>query len=253
MAGKKQNVHERVRQAVRRFWQTRRQQGEAQGSRSGRRDAGNRTVATGGKQFDGFNDLLCGLLTQSGVPEEMIHRASRAAVTLPGYFRPTKQWDIVVVGHERLLAAVECKALCGPSFGNNYNNRVEEAIGSATDLWMAFREGAFSTTPKPVLAYLLLVEDHQRSRSPVTVSERHFPVFEQFRDASYLDRCAESVRRLLRERCYDVACLLSSPRGRGVRGEYTEPAPDLSFDQFARLLAAQVSSLHTVVARGDCV
>jgi hypothetical protein len=33
-----------------------------------------------------------------------------------------------------LVAAFELKALGGPSFGNNYNNRVEEALGSAVDL-----------------------------------------------------------------------------------------------------------------------
>jgi hypothetical protein len=32
------------------------------------------------------------------------------------------------------VAAFELKALGAPSFGNNYNNRVEEALGSAVDL-----------------------------------------------------------------------------------------------------------------------
>jgi hypothetical protein len=27
-----------------------------------------------------------------------------------------------------------------PSFGNNFNNRSEEAIGSASDIWIAYRE-----------------------------------------------------------------------------------------------------------------
>jgi hypothetical protein len=33
-----------------------------------------------------------------------------------------------------LVATVEVKSQVG-SFGNNFNNRVEEAIGSATDFW----------------------------------------------------------------------------------------------------------------------
>jgi hypothetical protein len=47
-----------------------------------------------------------------------------------------------VVADGRLLAGVEFKSQVG-SFGNNYNNRTEEAIGSATDIWAAYREGAF--------------------------------------------------------------------------------------------------------------
>ena len=51
-----------------------------------------------------------------------------------------------------LLAAFEFKSQVGPSFGNNFNNRTEEALGSATDLWTAFREGAFQTSQRPWLA-----------------------------------------------------------------------------------------------------
>jgi len=35
------------------------------------------------------------------------------------------------------------------SFGNNYNNRTEEALGSAVDLWAAYREGAFKPSRGP--------------------------------------------------------------------------------------------------------
>jgi hypothetical protein len=62
---------------------------------------------------------------------------------LPGFFRPTKDWDMLVVHEGHLIAAVEFKSQRGPSFGNNFNNRTEEAIGNATDLWTAFREGAY--------------------------------------------------------------------------------------------------------------
>jgi hypothetical protein len=48
-------------------------------------------------------------------------------VTLPGYFRPTKLWDVLVIHDKRLLAAIELKSQVGPSFGNNFNNRTEEA------------------------------------------------------------------------------------------------------------------------------
>jgi hypothetical protein len=44
---------------------------------------------------------------------------------------------------------MEFKSQIGPSFGNNFNNRTEEALGSATDIWAAYREGAFKPSSRP--------------------------------------------------------------------------------------------------------
>ena len=55
--------------------------------------------------------------------------------TLPGYYRPTKQWDVVVWGTDGApLVCIELKSQNGPSYSNNANNRAEEAIGNAYDL-----------------------------------------------------------------------------------------------------------------------
>jgi len=66
---------------------------------------------------------------------------------------------LLVVKNGRLLAAIEAKSQVGPSFGNNFNNRTEEAIGSALDLWTAFREGAFNGGIQPFLGYFFMLED----------------------------------------------------------------------------------------------
>lgn len=184
--------------------------------------------------------LVADLLVERGLPESVIFRNGREDLTLPGFFRPTKQWDLIVVASDSLLAAVEFKSLCGPSFGNNYNNRVEEAVGNSTDLWTAYREGAFQTSPRPFLGYLMLLEEAEASTRAVAVHERHFQVFKDYRDASYANGCEESVRRLMRERCYDAACLLLSSKPAGARGGYIEPARDLAFEHFAKLLCNHV-------------
>jgi len=41
---------------------------------------------------------------------------------------------MLVINEGRLIAALEFKSHVGPSFGNNFNNRAEEAIGTAHDL-----------------------------------------------------------------------------------------------------------------------
>ena len=126
---------------VRHFWQTRADQ-----KASGRRDQGSRSAVTGGKQMDGFVDVLQAAILATGIPGECIFTARDKE--LPGYFRSSKQWDMVVVKDNALIAAIELKSHVG-SFGNNANNRAEEAVGSATDFWTAYREGAFLTSPQP--------------------------------------------------------------------------------------------------------
>ena len=90
----------------------------------------------------------------------------------------------------------------------------------------------------------MLLEEAEGSTRPVAVQEKHFKVFGEFREASYTTRCEESVRRLMRERCYDSACLLLSKKPAGARGDYTEPARELAFSHFAKLLCNHVLAAY---------
>jgi Restriction endonuclease XhoI len=47
-----------LRRAIKHFWSTRKSQARKQGSKSGSRDAGSRTAVTGGRQMDGFVNLV---------------------------------------------------------------------------------------------------------------------------------------------------------------------------------------------------
>jgi hypothetical protein len=227
--------------AVRRFWETRREQAAKQ-KRTGGRDQGKRSEATGGRQMDGFNDVLRDILTKQGVPDECIF-SRKGALELPGFFRATKQWDLLVVRDGALLAAIELKSQVGPSFPNNFNNRTEEAIGTAIDTWTAYREGAFAPSAQPWLGYLLLLEDCPESQAPVSVSEPHFPVFPEFKRASYAKRYELFCQKLVRERRYSSACFLLSDRTRAQDAvNYTEPSLELSASQF----------VHGLLARAAC-
>lgn len=112
-----------------------------------------------------------------------------------------------MVANGQLVTAIEFKSQVGPSFGNNFNNRVEEAIGNATDIWTAYREGRFGQAPRPFLGYFFLLEDTPKVHVPVKVVEPYFAVDPVFKDASYAARYEMLCRRLLRERQYDAACL----------------------------------------------
>jgi len=234
-----EQLEARLREAVRHFWLTRDQQSTRQvGALDA--DRGGRSAVTGGKQMDGFVRLVRERLIAAKVPESCI--AVDRQVELPGWFRAEKKWDLVIVHERELLAALEFKSQIEPSFGNNFNNRTEEALGSATDIWAAYREGAFKPSARPFLGYLMLLEDCDRSRSPVKVASPHFPVFPEFRGASYRDRYAILVEKLLRERLYDGACLLLSRASSAATGDYTEPNSELTFAKFLTPLVAQVAA-----------
>lgn len=219
------------------FWNTRETQAAKQGAASGVRDSGTRTAVTGGAQMNGFVGLVRALICSNGLPDASVY--CERAVELPGWYRPEKKWDLLIVHHRTLLAAIEFKSQVG-SFGNNYNNRTEEAIGSAVDLWAAFREGAFKPSERPWLGYLMLLEEAPGSMRGVTAQTPHFPVFDEFRGASYARRYEILLTKLVRERLYDGACFLMSTAGRGPQGEYSEPSEELSFEKFLTPLLARV-------------
>jgi hypothetical protein len=235
------DLRQQLRKAVRTFWSTRVKQFEHQGAITGQRDHGNRGAVTGGKHCDGFIQLVSRILLDTGLPHEAIF-ARCDSMSLPGYFRPTKEWDLIVVMDGLLLVTVEFKSHIGPSFGNNYNNRTEEALGSATDFRHAYREGAFKPSPSPWLGYFMFLEEAEGSTRPVKVQEKHFPVFPEFHQASYAKRYELLCQRLVRERLYDGACLLMSSRRGGIKGEYREPLEELRFLNFATSLTAHVSA-----------
>ncbi len=235
-----------VSEAVRFYWETRTKQLEKQ-SGSGAKDQGLRSAVTGGAQMDGFLELLSKLVIEAGVDRSHIYY--KESVELPGYFRPTKQWDFLVVVKGQLVAALEAKSQVGPSFGNNFNNRTEEAMGSALDLWTAFRENAFGTAVRPWLGYLFLLDDCPKSRGAVAVKEPHFKVFEEFRNSSYAKRYELFCRRLLLERHYDAAAFLLSGSQNGLQGHYIELAPDLTFQKFAQSFVAHVAAFSGRIKR----
>jgi hypothetical protein len=208
---------------------------------SGVQDMGSRGAVTGGAQMDAFADLISDAIIEAGIPSSSIFK--KKAVELPGYYRPEKKWDLIVVHNGVLGAVIELKSQMGPSFGNNFNNRTEEAIGSATDIWVAYREKRFGAHMfRPWLGYLFLLEDCEASTSPVSVREPHFEVDEAFKGASYKTRYGIFCERLVLERVYDASCFLTADfSSRDVR--VNELNPNLSFERFISSMKRQMQAL----------
>ncbi|MBF0110073.1 MAG: PaeR7I family type II restriction endonuclease [Magnetococcales bacterium] len=229
-----------VREAVKAFWIGRSAAVQKQQS-SGKADQGERAGVTAGKNMDGFVALVEKVVRQNGLSRADIH-LERRVLTLPGYFRPTKLWDMLVMNNGRLIAALEFKSQVGPSFGNNFNNRTEEAIGTALDLWTAFREGAFGDSQRPFVGWLMLVEECDGSRTPVKDRSPHFPVFSDFNDASYADRYDILCRKLVREQLYTTASVVLSPRTAEKTGAFSNLSEMTSLRSFIASFAGHIAS-----------
>ncbi len=234
------NLKKRLSEAVAQFWRTRAGQQERQGA-GGQRDAGTRGSVTGGAHLDGFVKLVRSLLVEGGLADACIYPNAKTSI-LPGFFRATKEWDLIVVLDDILIATVEFKSQVG-SFGNNFNNRVEEALGNATDIHRAYREGAFAPSPAPWLGYMMLLEHCPKSTRPVGVEEPHFKVFPEWQGASYSKRYELFCQKLVRERLYNAACFLTSSREEGERGEFHEPNVEVNFKTFASSLIGHASAI----------
>lgn len=229
--------------ALQQFWSGR--------SRSGTSQPGGRGAVIGGKNLDGFVELTQAIAIECGIASDAMFFTGRSA-TLPGYFRATKNWDILIFHDNNLVAALEFKSQVG-SFGNNFNNRTEEAIGSAVDILEAARSGAFypenrafvehsSSHPDPrppFVGFVMILEDTARSNVPVNAAEPHFRVFEEFENASYAERYTQLCERLMEKRLYDAAALVLTQRDTDAYRSVSVPT---SLQTFYTSLAAHLLS-----------
>jgi hypothetical protein len=231
----------RAREAIKLFWGNRSAAVEKQ-KLAGKVDQGERAGVTSGKNMDGFFTLVVSLVEKNGLKDAEIHM-QRRVLTLPGFFRPTKLWDILVIRRKHLVAALEFKSQVGPSFGNNFNNRTEEAIGTAVDLWTAYREGAFGKDqPRPYVGWLMLLEDCPESQASVRDQSPHFPVMKDFQNASYSERYNILCRKLTEERLYTAASIITSPRTAADTGNFRELGETTSLRNFVATFAGHIAA-----------
>lgn len=221
------NIEQRFQEAVQSFWDVRSRQQQKQ-IEGGKVDAGTRGAVTGGSQMGAFEVLVSDILRDAGLVDIAIK--TKFGLELPGYFRPEKKWDLLVVSKDKLVCALEFKSQVGPSFGNNFNNRTEEAIGNAVDIWTAFREGRLMMSPRPFIGYFFLLEDCERVHKPVRLQEPHFKADPIFKGASYAKRYEILCRRLRLERHYDATCLTLSTNATPTA--ISHPSDDLGFARF---------------------
>lgn len=224
-----------IENAVNLFWDTRFSQ------KRGRKksDQGNRSSVTGGKHLDGFVDLMSKVAVDIGVPKDCIYTKSNV---LPGYFRPTKNWDLLIMNKKKqLIAVLEFKSQVG-SFGNNFNNRTEEVLGNALDLWTAFREKGFPQSTPPWIGFMILVEKSMKSTTVVRVNEPHYNVRAEFKSTSYLDRYKLLCQKLMLEKHYNAASLIWSDSDKNYGSMLDEISIERYIESYSGFLMGKLNN-----------
>lgn len=193
-----------------------------------------RAGVVSGKHLDAVALHIASVFIDAGMPAESVRL--KRDIVLPGYFRATKQWDILVVQDGLLVAAVELKSMLG-SVGKNLNNRMEESIGSAADLKQAAEAGLLGASP-PWLGYAYIMEDLPDAKTPLQAVAKPFPVDPAFNDASYEQRMALYLRRLVAKGFYNAAWFaVGNPTTRVVH----QPAADLTWSKFDAAIRGRVA------------
>ena len=102
----------KAREAVQAFWTNRKAARQRQ-IESGKDDQGERGGVTAGKNMDGFIALVLDIVCANGLAHADIHQ-KRSVLTLPGFFRPTKQWDLLVASQGNWSQLSNLKAKSDP-------------------------------------------------------------------------------------------------------------------------------------------
>lgn len=248
--------------AVRHWW-------KAKGSVTIKKSqGGTRDANLAGDTMDGFAATIRDFLTGMGVKPEHIFSGGHLTKTpsiLPSYFRPSKNWDIVVIGNSRfhpakgdagpttLYAAVEFKSQ-DKSIGNNQNNRLEESLGNALDFWRTYEQSGFvRLQPRPWLGYLFIGNyQPEADAQPVRVKQPHFLAMQPFRGVgndenetfsgpSYASRYTMFLQQSIGARLYDAGAFIVSDDGiMNKRPNHRILMPEFGAANFLRSLKGHI-------------
>lgn len=268
--------HAIFKDAVNHWWRA-----KAKGAQSAQRSQGSgRDANLKGDTMDGFRVAIQQMLTKAGVAENDIYfgpSLSQLPSNLPGYFRTTKNWDLVVCKNARhkvatsigslssaatprLVVAVEFKSQT-TSIGNNQNNRMEEALGSAHDFWAAYERKLFvRLQPRPWLGFLFMgLYEKDELNEPVTIRQPLFPVDpvfapaddpewvgkSMFKGPSYAERYRIYLERLIGTKLYDGACfVVTNASDRSKTPNYRTVFEEFSDERFKDALLRHVKAYY---------
>jgi hypothetical protein len=176
-------------------------------------------------RLEGFHALVSRILAHNGLPEARVH--TRHGLELPGFFMPTRPWDIVVMHEGRLVAALAIRARTAQSLENGFVALGEEALCTGKEMDALCRKQAFGPGLRPWFGWLVLLEDGSALARPAAMAPTLLQVVPEYRHSTHAEWYGLLLRKLERERIFDACALLLCPEDRQQSDTYREPTRDL--------------------------
>lgn len=194
-----------------------------------------RTTGTQAAVHDkAFLRLIAAELERHGLAPSVAGGTSDPAARIGGFFRSSKSWDIVCRDPAGdLRVAVEFKSQVD-SYGNNENNRYEEALGSGLDARARYGESV-------LLGFVFVLCDEPATSRITRLA--HNEIAPEFRETSHAQRRELFARRLTLFKIndmpfYDAAAILLVARD----GRHSHPSdPDLDIRTFVDRLVSRLN------------
>ena len=230
---------EEIQNVIDAFW-TRRNNLEDQHKVSGVQGG----AARSGAHMSAIQDYVRGLFVDAGLDVECVLDGSPS---LPGFFRRSKSWDVVVTYKNVLVAAVELKSQVG-AVGNNANNRIEEAIGNAFDVSAVQKNNQSLGGVPPWLGFVMVLEETAKTGQELRPSSTVFPIDAEFQRVTYSRQYQIALSRFVSEGLYDAAWFVTTSMKPDGSYGYEEPLPTATCETFKGLVRARVDFVKAAVS-----
>lgn len=203
----------------------------------GKSDTG--AQARNARHMLGLNAYVRQMFIDAGLREDEVE----TDVVIPGYFRRSKNWDVVAVHKGRLVGIVEMKSQ-EKSPGRNANNRIEEAIGSPIDA-RTYHEITPSFGELGVWAAWGMIfnrdQEDTSGKKRNGVKSAHYPLDPAFEPFTYVGQYGTMIERLISRNIYDAGWMVSTWVNPDGTVGYDEPVPTATAETLRTQINARVT------------
>ncbi len=157
---------------------------------------------------------------------------------VPGYYRRSKNWDVVAVHKGNLVGLVELKSQ-NDSPGENANNRIEEAIGNAHDA-IAVQDVTEAFGSLGVWAAWAMIFHRDVDRVSSRERTAKFPLDPAFYPFSYAKQYGIMIQRLIAHNVYQAGWMLETWVNDDDTIGFEEPVPTATAETLRTQIEARV-------------
>ncbi|MGW3060777.1 protein kinase domain-containing protein [Streptomyces goshikiensis] len=227
---------EPVKEAARFYWAARERRMQA--ATRGGTTANELSAVRASSKFDVLAQALSEAFVARGIDPSWI-RIGRAAEFPGSYGLGRSAWNLTIFKDDIPLAAVTITSLGGPSYGNNFNNRIQELTSNAFAVRQHNGQGVERF--RPYLGIFFLLEESLGANAPLRVPPR----------TSYKERLGETFAQFHSDGLYDGVAYMSVSKGEDP--SFEEPRPDMSVEGFIDGLSTRVLSYAAALSAAGAI